>query len=208
MINVCVPVLKRYDLLRDLVASLPSGVMLHIINNGRDAARLSAALAGREAHVLTPPDPMGVAESWNWFLANVPEERVIVNDDVTFAPDSLAKLLAPKTDMTFAQGIGFSCFVIRNRAVKRIGVFDESISPGYAYYEDDDYMARMRRGGVSATDVVDSGIVHLRSSTLEKNTEAEMQEHHRRFHIARANFVEKWGMMPGDLRTADEASQR
>ena len=39
-------------------------------------------------------------------------------------------------------------------------------------------------------------------------SEAEMQEHHRKFHIAQANFVEKWGMMPGDLRAADEAAAR
>ncbi len=207
MTHVCVPTLRRYDCLANMVASLFDAAQLHVIDNGRNAACLRVALNGRRAKVFTPDEPMGVAESWNWFIDNVPEERVIANDDVVFAPNSLEKLLAPQADVAFAQGVGFACFVIRDSCIRKIGVFDEAISPGYAYYEDDDYMARMRRGNVNAVDV-DCGVMHLRSQTLEANTEAEMQEHHRKFHIARANFVEKWGMMPGDLRAADEASQR
>lgn len=149
---------------------------------------------------------MGVAESWNWFIENVPEERVICNDDVNFAPDSLERLVATKGDIVSA-GCGFSCFVIRDSCVRKIGLFDESISPGYGYYEDDDYMARLRRGGLHFASI-DCGVAHLVSQTLKSFTEAEMQEHHRKFHIARANFVSKWGMMPGDLRAAEEASQR
>ena len=198
-IHICVPVLKRYDLLKDLVASLPITVSLHIIDNGCNTVRLHAALDGRVVDVFEPTIPMGVAESWNWFIDHVPEERVIVNDDVTFAPDSLARLTAPDSDLIFAQGIGFSCFVLRDSCVEKIGRFDETISPGYAYYEDEDYLQRIDgkgtrppTAGVRLVDV-DCGATHLKSSTLAMLTTPEEQnEHHRKFWIAQTNYINKW----------------
>lgn len=205
-INVCVPVLKRYDLLHGMLASLPASAHVHVIDNGRDYSKVQQAIANVQVaylDVFTPKEALSVAASWNWFIEHVAEERVLVNDDLVFAPDSLEKLLAPSADVVTAEGCGFACFVLRDSCVNKIGVFDESISPGYAYYEDDDYLARMRRGGVSLVDI-DCGVTHLKSQTLEANTPAEMDEHHRKFHIARANFVAKWGMMPSELSAVEQ----
>jgi GT2 family glycosyltransferase len=197
-LNVCVPVLKRYDLLAKLVDSLPKGVVLHIVNNGQNALQLNVSLGGRTADIYTPRVPMGVAESWNWFIEHVPEERVIANDDVVFAPDSLARLTVSDADLAWARGCGFSCFLLRDSCVKKIGVFDESISPGYGYYEDEDYLQRLDGKGTRAPSAtaadVECGVVHLKSQTLAANTEVEMEEHHRKFHIARANYMTKWGI--------------
>ena len=205
-VTVCIPVLKRYDLLKLLISSLqystitPKNVM--IINNGRDIQAIEDAIAIPEVRnvtpigVLTPGEPMGVAESWNWFIQNVPEERVISNDDVTFAPDSLEKLLASRADLVWSAGFGFSCFVIRDACVEKLGLFDETISPGYGYYEDDDYLQRLDGRGTRAPSAVaenvDSGIQHYHSATLKASTWEELQEHHRKFKIAQKNYKAKW----------------
>lgn len=202
MINICIPVLKRYDLLRGLLDSLGKGSvtpsMVHVIDNGRDAQRVRLAVGecSLPIDIWTPDAAYGVAESWNWFIDNVPEERVIVNDDVIFGATSLEQLVAAKGDLIFAKDVGFSCFLIRDTCIEKIGMFDEQISPGYGYYEDEDYLQRIDGKGTKPpqADLVDvsCGIVHLKSQTLASAGPKEMREHHRRFSIAQANYIKKW----------------
>lgn len=203
-VNICVPVLKRYDLLRKMVQSCQAGNLkpdaYYIINNGQSHEHLLTALGefDIDAKVHTPTIPKGVAESWNWFIDKVPEERVIVNDDIEFGPNSLERLLASSADLVWAAGCGFSCFVLRNVCVEKIGRFDEDISPGYGYYEDEDYLQRLdgrgtREPSAIAEEVV-CGIVHHKSSTLEVASHAELLEHHRRFKLAQSNYAKKWSL--------------
>lgn len=197
MINVCVPVLSRYDLLRDLLLSLCFSTVsprVYIIDNGRNAARIDEATRDFMVSIHRPDRPMGVAESWNYFLANVPEERVITNDDITFSADSLERLAASKADLVWA--CGFSCFLIRDTCVKKLGVFDESISPGYGYYEDEDYLQRLDGRGTRAASAVaenvECGVRHVHSATLKAETPEGLEEHHRKFKIAQNNYARKW----------------
>lgn len=203
MIHLCVPVLKRYDLLRDLLASLKfstslSLLELHVINNGHDFARLNTALLASpvKPQVHEPEWSMGVAESWNWFLRNVPEDRIIANDDVTFAPNSLEKLAATDADLAWAAGNGFSCFLIRDSCVEKVGLFDEDISPGYGYYEDEDYLQRLDGRGtrepLARAMNVECGVKHFHSATLKAASHHEILEHHRKFKIAQSNYIKKW----------------
>lgn len=200
MIHICVPVLKRYDLLHEMFLSLAKSTvrpqMIHIIDNGRDPERMARVLevAPCSTDVYRPDDPMGLAESWNWFIDNVPEDRVITNDDITFAPDSLAMMAAQKAAFVSCT-FGFSCFIIRDACVAQVGKFDETISPGYAYFEDMDYLHRMRELQVT-DDVVECGVVHKQSSTPEKFTKAEWEAHHKKFRRAMANYQLKWNEEP------------
>lgn len=201
-IHVCVPVLKRYDLLKEMLLSLARGNvrpdMVHVIDNGRRGALLSKALwtIGLPFDVYMPDKPMGVAAAWNSFIANVPEERVIVNDDVVFAPDSLGRLVASDADLIWAKGVGFSCFVLRDACVEKVGLFDAEISPGYGYYEDEDYLQRIDGHGTRAPivrlDDVECGVRHVHSGTLKGCTREEVEEHHRKFKIAQNNYIKKW----------------
>lgn len=200
MIHVCVPVLKRYDLFRELLVSLQrSSVqpMVHVVDNGKDSGRLAAAMfaaPGLMTDVYAPHAPMGLAETWNWFIDNVPEDRVIANDDVTFAPGSL-RALADEREAFVSCGFGFSCFLIRDACVAQVGLFDEAISPGYAYFEDMDYLRRMRLAGV-VDKVVDCGVEHRQSATLEAFTANEWKAHHERFTLAATNYKAKWAGDP------------
>jgi len=210
VIHVCVPVLKRYDLLRELLLSLePSTVKpdrICVIDNGQSAERLKLALSVTSfpTDVYTPSKPMGVAESWNWFIQHVPEERVISNDDITFAPDSLERLCSPKADLIWAanargESVGFSCSVLRASCVEKIGLFDETISPGYGYSEDDDYLQRREGRGTrepaAVAREVPCGVRHHKSATLQASGHEEILEHHRKFLIAQGNYARKWGVV-------------
>lgn len=199
-VYVCVPVLKRYDLLRKLLESLrQSTVTPHvvIIDNGRNAEKMQEATDGFTVRVLTSVAPMGLAEAWNWFIKNVPETRVIVNDDIEFAPESLARMISTPGDFVsaLAGSNACSCFLLRDSCVEKVGLFDETISPGYAYYEDCDYVERMLVAGTHITSL-ECGVLHAQSQTTAAYTAQEWERHHDKFMIAQSNFVKKWGRMP------------
>jgi GT2 family glycosyltransferase len=203
MINVCIPCVKRYDLLRGLLASLNESTVkptVYVIDNGRDSKKLAEAIVAFHGtvHVFRPSVPLGVAQSWNRFIADVPEDRVIANDDVLFAPKSLELLAASDADLIFAKGCGFSCFLLRDRGLEQVGFFDDTISPGYGYYEDEDYLQRIDGHGTREPIIrladVDCGVRHLKSQTLAASTEWELAEHYRKFKIAQQNYITKWSL--------------
>jgi GT2 family glycosyltransferase len=215
MINLCVPTLNRYDMLARLIASAlasdPRPDKIWVIDNGRNVdesfrAVITPSVANVPVHVHTPHANLGVAASWNWFLRNVPEERVIANDDVVLAPGSLARLIG--TPGLFVSPLAgahqaFSCFLIRDECVKRVGFFDEKISPGYAYFEDVDYAWRMAEVNIPIQSVV-CGIEHAGSQTLASYTPEQLTQHHRRFIVAQKNFEQKWGRLPGPKQRFDQ----
>lgn len=200
-ITVCVPVLKRYDLLRGLVLSLKDSTVrpqFCVIDNGGDKKALDEAFyeTGFVPTVYRPGHPMGLAESWNWFIQHVEEDRLISNDDLTFSPDSLEKIVATEGDFVSPLlGQAYSCFLLRNSCEAKIGLFDETISPGYAYFEDCDYSERMVEAGFCITHV-DAGVAHVGSSTISKNTPEEWKRHHHLWLVAQSNFIKKWGRTP------------
>ena len=200
---LCVPVLKRYDLLRDMLESLQHSTLkpakIYIVDNGRDLKRLTQVIASADVpvEVHVPDASMGLAETWNWFIDNVSEERLICNDDLLFASDSLQQIVDTAGDFVspLATTNACSCFLLRDSCVKAVGMFDETISPGYAYFEDCDYVERMLVVGLRITSV-SCGVTHVGSATIAKNSEEEWTRHHDKFLQAQANFVAKWGRMP------------
>ena len=165
-----------------------------IVNNGRQPIE-SLCLANVKFDVFTPKENLGVAASWNWFLANLEGDKVICNDDVEFAPDSLAILQAQKEGLVISAEAGFSCFLLREKLVEQIGYFDEELSPGYGYYEDEDYHVRVIQANIGYC-VAECGVKHLKSMTLRAADHDETLDHHRRFVLAGRNFLKKWGDDP------------
>lgn len=201
--NLCVPILKRYDLFRELLLSLRDSTVtpdaIYVANNGMDNDALSAALhdtIDARVIVMTPEHPMGLAESWNWFIEQTEGDRLITNDDITFSPHSLEAFQNADGDLIEHVGINMcSCFLLRDSCIAKVGVFDETISPGYAYFEDCDYAERIALVGAKRT-AIDCGVKHVGSATNQVLTPDEMDEHHRKFLIAQENFINKWKRMP------------
>lgn len=197
------PVLNRYDLLRQLLLSLKDSnepFEVVILNNGLRPLNGTIADTVEPIRVMTPLYSWGVAQSWNWFIDHVPEERLIVNDDVTFMSDSLRRMATTPGDFLSAlPGTNaFSCFLLRDSCVAKIGKFDETISPGYAYFEDCDYVERMIQARIPITQVA-AEVAHGGSQTPAKYSQDQWTEHHRLFAIAKNNFITKWGAEPHEL---------
>ncbi len=219
-VPVCVTVLNRYDLLRELLLSLQGSTatpVVYIIDNGKNPASISEAYAdvisNQDILVFEPAKSFGLAESWNWFISRTTEDgydyRIISNDDITFSHDSLERMTAASGDILFPFGIGYSCFLLRNSCVDKIGLFDESLSPGFAYFEDCDYSFRIEFHNhyknpsdlISMCDLHGLGITHLGSGSQRvARSESETLEFKRKYYLAQENFKKKWNRLPSDLR--------
>lgn len=225
---ICIPVLRRYDLLRELLLSLRvSTVMpsaIHIVDNGRNWSKLASAYGNTlklpvEFHVKVSSTPASVAETWNYFLGHTPDGRIITNDDILFGPRSVEHMVEASQDADIALGYGYSCFLIKDSCVEKIGPFDEGISPGYAYFEDCDYAERIRRvnaegnptKAVTCVTVPNVDLAHGRgdggSLTYRAGSQRDIDEHWRKYNIAKANFVRKWGKEPQELEAEWEAKK-
>lgn len=201
MINVCITVFNRYDLLARLFASLGASTVqpdeVYVIDRGNDPVRLKHAANGRP-FITVPLEGQSLPAAWNWFMSNVEEERVIVSDDIEFFPETLETFLKAPGDLVGLEdgkSSHFACFAPRNSCIKKVGFFDESLSPDYMYFEDSDYGRRMLLLGIPIVGI--SCMHHGLAQSWEKKTEAQRNDHHRRFMIAQDNYIKKWGGIPG-----------
>ena len=208
-VYVTTMVFNRHDLLKELFASLaassrrPDGV--YVVDHAYDAKLvydLDGALDGIPLEVVTLDD-CGCAHAANWLLRNVPDDRVGCGDDVTFDTDAIGLLCDTAGDFIIPDHAlsplnPGACCVIRNSCVDKVGWFDERLSPQFLYFEDTDFIRRMQLAGVPQT-TAKGAIVHHHeggSQTMQRYTAAQMDEHHRRFRIASANYSYKWGGPP------------
>jgi len=216
MVTICIPVLRRYDLLKRLLLSLQESIVqpdtIMIIDNGLNMNALMYATANTldpkrvDFRIILPREPLGVAASWNAFIRATEEERIITNDDIVFGPQSIERMISIRGDLVL--GFEFSCFLLRDSCVEKVGVFDETISPGYAYFEDCDYVERIRRKNYAGTPVSmvnapETGLVHGDatggSQTYRAGTPEQIAEHWKKFDIARENFLKRYGAEPDVL---------
>lgn len=204
MINICIPTLTRVDLLHKMIETIlhenatVKPDRIYIIDNGNQ--HLSDYIKSKAFVILVPGSNLGVAGSWNWFCKNVPETRLICNDDMTFFEDTLETWLAGYDEnfIVYPGGVpsanSFSAFIIPDKIYNDVGEFDERISPHYAYFEDNDYHRRMKFKGYDLKSIPNCRIGHHGSSTIKR---VNMKEHHIRFQIAQQNYILKWGGLPG-----------
>lgn len=200
-VNVCIVVFNRYDLLRKLFDSIAASRLqpeaVYVIDRGHDQARvLFAADSYPFAYVDLPGQSLPAA--WNWFAENVPEERILASDDIEFLPEALETFAATPGDIVGlddGESSHFACFLLRDSCVKAIGLFDETLSPDYLYFEDCDYFRRMAQAGLTITGI--GCMKHGKSQSWSKKTIEQQADHHRRFILAQNNYITKWGGLPG-----------
>jgi GT2 family glycosyltransferase len=202
MINICIPTLNAYGELMRCIDSISASTVkvdnIVVLDNGGKFFRNFPS----NLRIVAMPRNVGVAKSWNWFISNVPETRIICNDDVEFAPDAIERMINSydENNLIFPTGLesinAFSCFLLPQNIINSVGLFDEKISPDYAYYEDNDYHRRMRLAGFDIK-TCDAGVRHLGSSTMKNYGKIMRNEHHKKFKLAKANYIKKWGGEPG-----------
>lgn len=219
MIILGVPTYRRYDLLKQMLASVDTGTVVpshcvivdnggHLTNSGHLPTETKMELI-----VDNPGRNMGVAGGWNriMYIAHhlirpdgqpAQELQVLItNDDIVFGPKTIENMIAKMTTakhMVVAAdgGEAFSCFLIDRELYAKVGQFDEQFHP--AYFEDNDYVRRMQLVGETfAVAERADGYAHARSSTLKTYNPNEMAEHHRNFEANRTRYITKWGGLPG-----------
>ena len=174
-----------------------------------------------QIQVITIRPQRGVAHAWNVALSalmtnGVPAEPyvLVVNNDVILRPDTYRYLVAdggpfvtavgnhdpesieppysePDPNMTRPHP-DFSCFLIRLKAWREIGPFDEEFK--IAYGEDADYHCRMKAAGIEAKSI-DLPFLHVGSGsgTLKSAPLLEQEAIRRQADLNRQYFKNKWG---------------
>lgn len=203
-VNVLCSVFSRYDCLRELALSLERStrkpdtfwIVDHSYNTPAVQECLRDSFTGQIA-IVTLEDP-GAAHAGNWGYSNVIGEKIFCGDDVTFEPEAIERLVNTPGDFILPRRTlnAFACSLIRDHTYARVGPFDETISPRYLYYEDCDYGYRMGLLGIADTVVEDAVVQHVSSATYQSYTDEQMADHHRRFRLAKANYIAKWGGTP------------
>ena len=180
---ICIPTLRRYDLVCRLCLALIEGDDLAdasrivIMDNGGDLLdswhwrQLSLLFKNNKPEVIVPPENLGVAGSWNFFVQNL-GKCVIANDDVVFSRQTLKyfywSAMAYPNTVIFENNdplYGFSTFFVsRPELWMEMGGFDELFNP--AYFEDNDCRYRLLLAGLPVRSVRLKGWLHENSSTL------------------------------------------
>jgi GT2 family glycosyltransferase len=200
MINVCIPTLNAQDEFWKCVNSIQNSSIdcnIFVVDNGGYIDESSTKFMT----VYKPTTNLGVAGSWNWFIDNVPDKRIICNDDIIFDQYAIEQLLYAynENNIICPENLEshFSCFLLPQHIIEVVGNFDEWISPRYAYFEDNDYFYRMNLNGFSTTKAPRSYVQHKGSSTLKHFDKLRIREHHDKFRLARDHYKKKWGGEPG-----------
>lgn len=224
-IGVVMPVVNCLKYTQQAVRSLvmagrPYEIIL-IDNGSTDGTQAWFAGVDRPVVYLRQETNLGVSPAWNLGIATAFERGhevvFVVNNDLVFAPDTVARLLAwlrqglefltvsnigasPDTLATHARRElvievpNFSGFLTTRSVIGRVGWFDE----GYrlAYFEDLDYHERLKQEGVRALACVDAVVAHYGSRTRHEGG----VNHEPFFSENRQRFVAKWGYDPLRVR--------
>lgn len=217
-ITLGIPTLRRYDLLKKAVESAFTGSVvpstLCIIDNGgkmpestwKSIQKTLANHPGVEFDFIVPGKNLGVAASWNQILLQYDDWVIVSNDDVEFYPQTIERLVhAAEQDtdgLFFFPGAGgyknaWSLYLQKKQSLEAIGLYDEDISPGYGFFEDNDMSRRLELAGYRHIPIPKCGYGHFDSATVKSMSPQEQQEHWRRFGIAKQNYIKKWGGIPG-----------
>lgn len=197
MLNLCVTTFVRQDLLGAMLLSAFAGTVKPDAVYLVDQANRLDLLGKPLVHVPVKVTVVDLREkrgcegsAINWYLRNVPEERVIAHEDVVFDTKSLELFVSTPGDFLVDDQLGVITY--RDRCREAVGFYDVTISPNYFTYVDVDYEDRLALAGIHPT-VVSCGIQHLRNGTRKGLSGEKALEFHRRVGVARANYEAKWG---------------
>jgi len=193
-----IPTLNRADLLLPTVAKYITedfkDIEIHIIDNGKQD--LSFLNVFPNVIVYEQDHNIGVAASWNKLCKIIFEKHnhaLIINDDVYLGYNTdVVNSVIEKYEYSLVQSyVSWSVILMSKYMYDYIGDFDEIFFP--AYYEDSDYLYRMKLKGIRQDVEAELNPQTVRiSMTQERDPElvnASMQAN-------RLRYIEKWGNSP------------
>ena len=194
-----IPTLNRVDLLLPSLIKYVTedfkDIQIHIIDNGKQDLSFLNILSPN-VFVYEEEKNLGVAASWNKLCKIIFEKHnhaLILNDDVYlgYNTDTLNSVINKYEYGLVQSYVSWSVILMSKYMYDYIGDFDETFYP--AYYEDSDYLYRMKLKGIRQDVEAELNPQTVRiSMTQEKDPElvnASMQEN-------RLRYIEKWGNSP------------
>lgn len=206
-----IPTLNRADLLIPSVLKYVNdfkGIKIHIVDNGDQIKDEFDEFDN--IIIYTPERNLGVAASWNLLCDEIyknNEWALLLNDDVYlgYGTDMVQEviddvglkmlyggnLITKRGQALIQSNLNFSVLLIGYNFYTCVGRFDEEFYP--AYYEDSDYLYRMKLLGLRQ--IVDARLnpIDARvSQTYEKSPEFVNDA----MKYSRLRYIEKWGNIP------------
>jgi hypothetical protein len=187
---------------------------LHVCTDRELHAQLSGCFSGHVRVVHEPGVIRSVAGSWNEGARRAIEEGAdyiaAIANDALLKPDGLDRLLEfgelGTADLwsgisyndrdgidpsSVTDGADFTCFMFRPDTIHRFGWFDTNFKP--AYFEDNDYYARVVLGGGCCRVVHAVQFYHHGSMTIRMDPIAAHHVNHW-FGLNQRYFSRKWGV--------------
>jgi GT2 family glycosyltransferase len=195
MFSIGIPTLNRADL---LIPSLKKyvkdfeGIDIHIVDNGNQDELQSFD----NIKVEKRANNLGVATSWNRLCREIFKTKdwaLLINDDIYlgYGTDVVNNVINNSHNGIVQSSLNFSVILICKDLYEYIGKFDEKFYP--AYYEDSDYIYRLKLNGLTHdVDTTLNPIEARISQTYEKAPDlvnAAMQS-------SRERYIRKWGNIP------------
>ena len=207
-VGVVIPVLNQFKMAIDCIASIDYDEDIHVevVPNYRLGLPLSAAWnIGAQAcfdkgchYVLIVNDDilLNMHTIGNMVKFFRETECVLVtahNMRGLIEPDAILNTVFDE-DASFYEAPDFSCFMITESTLTKVGLFDASFTP--AYFEDNDYHRRIILGGYKAFKCMNAKFYHYGSQTQNSVSNGIVTSP--MFDKNRNHYVEKWGGVPGE----------
>jgi GT2 family glycosyltransferase len=193
-----IPTLNRADLLiPSLIKYVQdfNGIEIHIIDNGDQDLEKYEKYDNIFVH--TQHKNIGVAASWNMLCDIIYAKHdwaLLLNDDVYlgYYADTINQVIDDNNTFGLIQShLNFSVILLQKGFFEFVGRFDENFYP--AYYEDSDYLYRMKLLGVyQGVDAKLNPKDARVSQTYEKSPEFVNDA----MKYSRLRYIEKWGNIP------------
>lgn len=187
--DLLMPSLMKY-ILRDF-----KDVDIHIIDNGNQNIDFLNNICNN-IFLHKEDENLGVAGSWNRLCELIFQDyeyALILNDDVYlgYNKDYVIEKINQYPDTLITSYASWSMFIISKTLYNHVGEFDEIFYP--AYYEDSDYMYRMKILGLkhSADQSLNPQILRI-SMTHELAPDMVNEA----MQVNRLRYIEKWGNSP------------
>jgi len=197
--GIGIPTINRYDLLLPALHFYAKSDFtttdIHIIDNGDQGIKNDY---GNNVNIYNYKDQnLSVAGSWNRLCQMIfakHEYALILNDDIYLGrKDYEIQMLLDQTHNPFYLSMfEWSVFIIRKKTFISVGMFDEEFHP--AYYEDNDYLYRMKMKNISPYKIPFlNPIIYKNSQSAERDPKVFTYAK-----INKARYVSKWGGLPND----------
>lgn len=192
-----IPTINRWDLLSEALKrydrNLPEVDIIIVDNGNQDISGLP-----KNAIVLKQENNIGVAASWNLlcnFIFRKYSWAIILNDDVEtdYNQIQFRNLIAGNKHIGFFKSKKeWSLFGLNKATFETVGKFDEKFYP--AYYEDNDYMYRMKLAGIRMMEreTLDP-LIYRNSMSIRKEPSLNKD-----YMMNHNYYIKKWGGKPGE----------